>query len=273
MTYVLEAPVLANRRLEGHSYLLSIRAPEIAEKVQPGQFIMAAEVTSQSLPYPLLKRALAVYSVLEEEGRRNILTMLLKVVGTGTRRLATLEPGDSVSLIGPLGNGFDQDLARGKISVIIAGGVGIASFYLLAQHLLAQGEEVHLVYGGRTAKDLAVLEDFQRLRLPIFVTTEDGSLGFQGMITCGLEKYLQPLPKERLVFYTCGPNPMMKAVSQLAIGAGIPCQISVEARMACGFGVCLGCTVKTAHSYKLACRNGPIFNASDFVWEEDSHVP
>jgi dihydroorotate dehydrogenase electron transfer subunit len=268
MTYVLEAPVVANQRLQGHNYLLSIRAPEIAEKVLPGQFVMAAEITSQSLPYPLLKRALAVYSIREEKARRSIITVLLKVVGTGTRRLATLESGDSMSLIGPLGNGFDLTTARGKVTVIIAGGVGIASFHLLAEQLLAQGEEVHLVYGGQTAKDLAVLEDFERLGLPIFVTTEDGSLGFQGMITCGLEKFLPSLPKERLVFYTCGPNPMMKAVARLAARAGIPCQISVEAKMGCGFGVCLGCTVKTTGSYKLACKDGPIFNASDFVWEE-----
>jgi dihydroorotate dehydrogenase electron transfer subunit len=272
MIYVLEAPVVANKRLKGHNYLLSIRAPEIAEKVLPGQFVMAAEVTSQSLPYPLLKRALAVYSVLDEKGRGGIITTLLKVVGTGTRRLATLETGDSISLIGPLGNGFDLGLARGKISVIVAGGVGIASFYMLARHLQARGEEVRLVYGGRTARDLAVLEDFQSLGIPIFTATEDGSLGFAGMVTCGLENYLQSLPKGDLVFYTCGPNPMMKAVSRLAAAKGIPCQISVEAKMGCGFGVCLGCTVKTRDGFKLACKDGPIFDAADFVWEEGSHA-
>ena len=269
MSYVLEAPVVENLRFPGHNYLLAIRAPEIAEKALPGQFVMAAEVEDQPLPYPLLKRALAVYSLRAEAGRKSVITLLLKIVGDGTRRLATMQPGDSVSLIGPLGNGFDLAPAQSRISFLLAGGIGIASFYLLADELRKAGEEVHLIFGGRSAADLVGLEDFKKIGIPVFVTTDDGSLGFRGMITDGLREYMRNFSPQELVFYTCGPHRMMQAVASIASSAGIPCQASVEARMACGFGVCLGCSVRTISSYRLTCRHGPVFAADEIVWQED----
>ena len=261
--------MLENQRFPGHNYLLALRVPEIAEKTLPGQFVMAAEVGKGSLPYPLLKRALAVYSIREDSGRKSTVTLLLKVVGEGTRRLATLQPGDSVSLIGPLGNGFDLERARGRISFLVAGGIGIASFYLLAEQLKKWGEEVHVVFGGRSASDLVGLEDFRQLGFPTFVTTDDGSLGLKGLVTDGLSQYIEGFPRDRLIFFTCGPNRMMQAVSSIARSHRIPCQLSVEARMACGFGVCLGCSVKTVSSYRLTCRHGPVFNADEMVWEDE----
>lgn len=269
MTYVVEAPVVEKLAFPGRHYLLAIEVPEIAEKILPGQFVMAGEATTDTIPSPLLKRALAVYSLRELGGRKSIITLLLKIVGGGTRQLASLEPGDPVSLIGPLGNGFDLSAARGRANFLLAGGIGIASFYLLAEQLTKSGEEVHLVFGGRSASNLVGLEDFQQLQIPVFVTTEDGSLGFKGLITDGLRQYLKGLARERLMFFTCGPNSMMQAVSAMARRLNIPCQLSVEARMACGFGVCLGCSVKTISSYRLTCRQGPVFDANEIVWEEE----
>lgn len=269
MSYVLEAPVVENQRFPGHNYLLAVRAPEIAERTLPGQFVMAAEVGDQPLPYPLLKRALAVYSLREEAGRKSIITLLLKIVGDGTRRLATLQPGDSLSLIGPLGNGFDLVPARNRISFLLAGGIGIASFHLLAEELKKGGEKVHLIFGARSAPDLVGLEDFQEMGIPVFVTTDDGSLGFKGSITEGLKEYMRSFSSQELMLYTCGPRPMMQAVASIARSAGVPCQASVEARMACGFGVCLGCSIKTVSSYRLTCRHGPVFSADEIVWQEE----
>ncbi len=268
MTYLIEAPVLENLRLRQHHYRLTVGAPEIAARALPGQFVMAAEAAADSLPYPLLKRALAVYSVRHDENRPAAVSMLIKTVGPGTRRLATLEAGDSLNLMGPLGNGFDLDLARGKVTLLVAGGVGIASVYMLAQQLLARGDEVHLLYGGRTAEDLVVLDDFTDLGIPVFTATEDGSRGFHGLVTEGLQGYVNDFVLGRLVIYTCGPSPMMRAVCKLAADRDIPCQISVEAKMACGFGVCLGCSVKTVDSYRLACQHGPVFDGREFVWED-----
>ncbi len=268
MAHLLKAQVIENLRLPRRNYLLAVRAPEIAQATLPGQFVMAAKLEEHPLPYPLLKRALAVYSIRKEKGRKGVITLLLKVVGQGTRRLASLLPNDSLSLIGPLGNGFDLTLATGTAHVLIAGGIGIASMYLLAEQLTKRREQVRLIYGGRTAEDLVGLEDFQRLGIPVFVTTDDGSRGFKGLITQGLEEQLQHFSKDRMSFFCCGSNTMMQAVSAFATRYTIPCQVSVEARMACGFGVCLGCSVKTINSYRLACRDGPVFNSSEFLWEE-----
>jgi dihydroorotate dehydrogenase electron transfer subunit len=223
----------------------------------------------QTIPSPLLKRALAVYSMGFENGEKALIKFLVKVVGEGTRRLAALQPGDQLDLIGPLGNGFNLESARNRINFLVVGGTGIASVYLLAEYLVRQGEVVHLVYGAAKADELIGLHDFERLEIPIFLATEDGSLGYHGLVTGGFRDYLRGYPPQNAQIFTCGPNPMMQAVCEIALKHDIPCQLSVESKMACGFGVCLGCTVKTRGSLRLACTHGPVFHAEDFVWEQE----
>lgn len=269
MSLVIERPVIENRQFPNHNYILAVRAPEIAERVRPGQFVMAAESQYPILPSPLLKRALAVYTIEEMHGNEEVITLLLRVVGDGTHRLARVRPGDSLELVGPLGNGFDTEASKGKMTILVAGGTGIASVYLLARELRRRGEEVLLIYGGRSREDLVGIKDFERLDIPIGITTEDGSAGIKGLVTNALEDQLTRVPGLHLHVVACGPNPMMRAVSRLALGAGGTCHISVEAKMACGFGVCLGCTVKTQSSYRLACTHGPVFDAAEFVWEDN----
>ncbi len=270
MAQILEAPVRQRIDLPRDNFLLDVEAPSIAAQTRPGQFVMAAPSDNLMLSNPLLKRALAVYSVDGPHGKPNRLRLLFKVIGDGTQRLAEMLPGSRVSLVGPLGNGFDLEAAKGRINLILAGGIGIASVYLLARELTRSGEEVQLLYGGRTADDLVCLQDFEKLEIPIRLTTEDGSKGLKGLITKSLLECLDRFPPEHLHFFTCGPNPMMQAVSRLAAQHEIPCQISVETKMACGFGVCLGCSVKTVDSYRLACTHGPVFRAERFVWEGET---
>ena len=269
MIHVVQAPVVGSAGYPGDNHLLALRSREIAGSAKPGQFVMAGPV--DSLSDPLLKRALAVYSIPGADGE--VLTLLIKVVGPGTRQLAALREGDRVALIGPLGNGFDTSLARGRVSLLVAGGVGIASVFLLAKELGDAGEEVHLLYGARSARDLVGLRDFQDLGIRVRVATEDGTRGVRGRVTRILEPYLRRWPAPELALYTCGPNPMMEAVSRLASDHGVGCQVSVETPMACGFGVCLGCSVRTVRSYRLACTHGPVFDAREVVWEtEDEGV-
>jgi len=263
MPHALQAELIQNRRLPHDNCLLTFRAPEIARETLPGQFVMAAPKTHQVVPNPLLKRALAVYSL-----DRGYLAVLVKAIGEGTLRLALMQPGHQANLIGPLGNGFDLTAARGKTNYLIVGGVGIASVYLLAQKLKQQGDEVHLLYGARTAADLVMIEDFQAMGLPLFIATDDGSSGFKGFITAGLGDYMKSSGSSNFNFYTCGPEPMLRAVSALACAQGIPCQVSVEARMACGFGVCLGCSVSTHDGNRLACSDGPVFEARELIWDK-----
>ena len=262
---MVQAPVVGNVGFPGSNHLLALRSREIAGSAKPGQFVMAGLVDAPS--DPLLKRALAVYSIPRTAGDGGVVTLLIKVVGPGTRRLAALREGERVSMIGPLGNGFDTSRSRGRVTVLVAGGVGIASVYLLAKRLSEAGEEVHLLYGARRARDLVGLRDFQELEVRVHVATEDGSRGFRGLVTQLLEPYFRRYPAPGLALYTCGPNPMMKAVSRLASTHGAGCQVSVETPMACGFGVCLGCSVRTVRSYRLACTHGPVFDAREVVWD------
>jgi len=263
MPHAVEAELVENKQLPQDNYLLTFRAPSISSETLPGQFVMAAPKTHQVVPSPLLKRPLAVYSV-----HGPLLTVLIKAIGEGTARLGLMRPGQIANLIGPLGNGFDLTAGRGKINFLIAGGVGIASVYLLAQKLKQQGDETHLLYGARTAADLILLDDFQALDVPVVPATDDGSCGFRGFVTAALGDYMRGYDISLLNFYACGPEPMLKAVSAFACAQHIPCQVSVEARMACGFGVCLGCSVKTKDGYRLACSDGPVFQASELIWDK-----
>ena len=266
MIEVGEVRVLQCIAFPHDNYLLSVKAPAIARQVTPGQFVMVSLPHESALPCPLLKRALAVYAVSRSQPAD--LQLLIKVVGDGTRQLTQVRPGDGVELIGPLGQGFRLEKGRGKLNVLLAGGIGIASMYMLAEELLSRGEATHLIYGARNAVDLVGLQDFEDLGVEVTVTTDDGSAGIPGRITRGLAQRLRTWPHSRIVFYVCGPNPMMQAVSELASRHQIPCQISVESKMACGFGVCLGCSIKTRRGYRLACTEGPVFDSEIFLWEE-----
>ena len=251
------------QQLAPDTWKLTLECPEIAAAARPGQFVMASVESPDETPSPILKRALAVYSTGHDS-----FSLLVRIEGDGTRKICQVAPGNRLNLVGPLGNGFDLERAAGTCSIIAAGGSGIASVYLLARELRNRGEEVCLVYGGRSRPDLAGLEDFRALNIPLHTATEDGSSGYRGLVTGGLQQVLAGLDGRAVNIYACGPNPMMQAVSALAEEQTIPCQISVEIKMACGFGVCLGCAVKTVRGNRLACTHGPVFEASEFVWED-----
>ncbi len=268
MSWIVQAPVARAESFPGRNVLLSVEASDIAASTRPGQFVMAALQQHSSIPSPLLKRALAVYAIETEEGAPSRINLLLKVIGEGTRQLAQARPGDHLALLGPLGNGFQWEASGGKSHLIVAGGIGIASVLLLAQQLRNEGQDVHLIYGARSGRDLVGLEDFQKLDMDVITTTEDGSQGMHGLVTDGLQQLWSRIDPGTTTLYVCGPNPMMQAVSRLAAERSVSCQISVEVKMACGFGVCLGCSVKTRDSYRLACTHGPVFDAGRFVWEE-----
>jgi len=266
MCGVWEAPVTAVERWGEDYGFLRVEAPELAARCLPGQFVMAAPECSRSLPYPLLKRALAIYDIPESGTRYGWISLMVKAIGDGTQSLVSLREGDRLQLVGPLGNGFDLEASQGRHCLLVAGGIGIASLLLVARRLVESGREVTLLYGGRSRSDLVGLEDFKRLGVRCLVTTEDGSEGQRGRVTLALEEALRQ-SGEDFFTYTCGPNPMMEAVSRINLERGIPGQLSVESKMACGFGVCLGCTVLTTAGFRLACTHGPVFSPEEFVWE------
>ena len=216
---------------------------------RPGQFAMLALDPSGARCDPLLPRPMAVF-----RGSGERLEFRFEVVGRGTRLLAELRAGEMLGVVGPLGNGFPEPEGR---PLLVGGGTGIASLYEFAD----AHAEARVLLGGRTREAILGLAEFEALPARLDVTTEDGSLGHPGRVT----DLLAPVAGDEL--FACGPTPMMRRVAELARAAGVPCWVSLESQMACGFGVCLGCAVPTAGRYGYVCSDGPIFDAAALDWD------
>ena len=243
------------RRLDGGYHLLKIAAPQIAAAARPGNFVMVR--VSPSLD-PLLRRPLGIL-----EKRPPYIWLYYQVLGGGTRQLSDLRHGDSLDILGPLGNSFPE--MPGKRTLLIAGGRGIVPLYHYAQ---ACGERraLLLLYGGRGRADLQLLDRIKALRLErLFVFSEDGSIGQKGLLTDGLEKILR---EERPnLTLSCGPEAMLARLAAMLKPYPLENHASLEARMACGFGVCHGCAVGTVSgAYRKVCDEGPVFPLEEIRW-------
>ena len=183
------------------------------------------------------------------------LTIIYKVVGKGTAQLKAMVPGQSLDILTGLGNGYDLSCA-GDAPVLLGGGVGVPPMYNLAKKLIAMGKEVHVILGFNTASEIFCEEEFQALGCHVTVTTVDGSYGTKGFVT-------DALPDSYTYFYTCGPEPMLKAVYRATATSG---QMSFEERMGCGFGACMGCSCKTLTGYKRICKDGPVMRKEEIAW-------
>ena len=213
----------------------------------PGQFV---EI---ELPGKFLRRPISICNWTDEA-----LMLLVKVVGEGTKDLVRSVPGTELDVLSGLGNGFDISKA-GEHPVLAGGGIGIAPLYGLAQRMLDAGMTPTVALGFRTAKDVYYLEEFAKLGCRLLVATEDGSAGTKGFVT----DCIKAVPECDYVL-TCGPLPMLKAVHSLPqLKDG---QFSFEARMGCGFGACMGCTIPTKDGYKRVCKDGPILFKEEIVW-------
>jgi dihydroorotate dehydrogenase electron transfer subunit len=216
---------------------------------------------------PLLPRPLSLLSVAPE-GRADL---LVKGVGRGTKLLDSSQPGARVFVLGPLGNGF-PDPGPQTVDLLVAGGVGLPPLFMHAEHASRRGlvDNCEMICGGRTSRDLVLLGEMRGLGLATHLATEDGSVGRRGRVTASLEaridQHLASGRKSKLRIMACGPKEMLWAVARIAEANTIECYLSLEAYMACGIGVCLGCAVP-AHSrpFRYTCNDGPVFLASDLV--------
>ena len=199
-----------------------------------------------------LRRPISVYD--SEPGS---LTILYKVVGKGTEQMATMKPGETLDVLTGLGNGYDLSKS-GETPVLLGGGVGVPPLYLLAKKLIAEGKKPQAVLGFNTAAEVFGEAEFKALGCGVTVTTADGSYGVKGFVT-------DALPEEYSYFYTCGPEPMLRAVYRATKTSG---QLSFEERMGCGFGACMGCSCKTITGYKRICREGPVLEKEEIIWEK-----
>ena len=228
----------------------------------PGEFFM---IRGDWGLHPVLPRAFS----LVESGSTG--AVLVKAVGEGSERLAAMRPGDRLVVFGPLGHGYE--IKPAGHSILVAGGVGVAPLLFLARQLSGANARRLFLYGARTRDDLPLADEIAEVS-DLTITTEDGSVGEQGLVTAPLERWLadyrssgtkrgdQSADSEPVI-YTCGPDPMLEAVAKVAAGFGVSCQVALEAPMACGLGTCKGCAVMSADgSYRYVCHDGPVFEAS-----------
>lgn len=221
----------------------------------PGQFVQVDVDT----PGVFLRRPISVHRFDEDTGR---LWLLVRNAGRGTDTLCHATQGRQFSLMGPLGNGFDTEGV--KRPLLVGGGVGVAPMAALAEQFVADGMTPHLLQGARTAADVLEAELFSALGT-LDIATDDGSAGFHGLV--GDHPVLQQ--GEFDMIYVCGPLPMMQATARVAHARGIPCQVSLENKMACGVGACLCCVEKTVDGNLCACTSGPVFNTDQLLWNQN----
>lgn len=267
MTNVLrvDAEVVANTSEGGVNRRLVLRVAGDWPEVEPGQFLMLSPGARGRVERydPLLPRPMAIFRS-RRNGAAGQVEVLYKVVGRGTALLSDAQPGERVRVVGPLGQGFPEP-ASGERVVLVGGGTGIASLYELARRA-SQTARVVVLLGARTAADVMGRGDFERLELDLRIATEDGSEGTRGLVTELLSQALEREAAARV--YACGPTPMMRRAAEISQGVGVPCFVSLENRMACGFGVCLGCAVPRAdEGYHLVCCDGPVFDADRLSWD------
>ena len=272
--------VLDNKKVAPGHWVLKLRSRSIAKAARPGQFVQV--LCADDSFDPLLPRPFSFLSA-----RNDAFTILHQVVGKGTELLSKKKKGDTVRILGPLGNGFTPS-SRGHVA-LAGGGVGIPPLYHLAESLVkanaSMKKKIHVFLGARDKTLLLCEKDFQKLGVNVKVATDDGSKGQKGYVTALLEEFLKNNRASSSQIHTCGPTPMLKAVSALAGKFNVPCEVSVEVPMACGFGACLGCAIKVCSDTKtdgprvvgapknenfrfaIACTEGPVFKAEDILWD------
>ncbi len=235
-----------NRPLTSNVYLMRLKG-DVSHITSAGQFV------NLKLDGLFLRRPISVCNV---EG--DILTILYKVVGVGTEKMSKMSAGECVDVLTGLGNGYDTSVS-GSAPLLLGGGVGVPPMYLLAKNLLAEKKNVTVILGFNTKDEVFYEEEFRALGAKVIVTTVDGSYGMKGFVTDAMKDI------SYTYFYTCGPEPMLRAVYSASHSSG---QFSFEERMGCGFGACMGCSCKTITGYKRICKDGPVLLKEEILWEK-----
>ena len=221
-------------------------AGDVSDITASGQFI------NIKLEGKYLRRPISVYDRDEES-----VTIIYKVVGVGTEQMRERKAGETLDVLTGLGNGYDLSVS-GERPLLLGGGVGVPPMYMLAKKLIAEGKKVSVILGFNTKNEVFCEEDFRALGADVTVTTVDGSYGVKGFVTDVMKN------AEYSYFYTCGPEPMLRAVYRTSVTEG---QFSFEERMGCGFGACMGCSCKTVTGYKRICKDGPVLRKEEILWE------
>lgn len=244
-----DARVIGQQELRAGVFSLELEAPQIARQAEPGQFVQV-RIPSDSF---VLRRPLGVASV---DRAKNRLVLIYREVGRGTVALTGVMPGETVSVLGPLGHGFS---AAFEHPLLVGGGLGLSPLLFYAENLRGRAD---VLMGGRTAEELFWKELYAGKVGEMFLTTDDGSLGTKGFVTTLLPSLLQKNAYDGVS--VCGPEIMMRSVAKIVAAYGIPCEVSLERRMGCGLGACLSCSIDTTDGKrKKVCKDGPVFPAQE----------
>lgn len=235
--------IIDNRKIAKNTYEMLLRG-DTSDITASGQFV------NIKLSGFFLRRPISVCNL---EG--DTLTLIYKVVGEGTEAMADMKAGERLDVLTGLGNGYDLSPA-GEYPLLIGGGAGVPPMFLLARRLIAEGKKPRAILGFGSADEVFYKEEFEKIGVPVTVTTVDGSEGVGGFVTDAMEEGYT-------YFYTCGPEPMLKAVYDKSVTGG---QFSFEERMGCGFGACMGCSCKTKYGNKRICREGPVLVKEEIIW-------
>ncbi|MGE5301487.1 MAG: dihydroorotate dehydrogenase electron transfer subunit [Acidobacteriota bacterium] len=256
MSRYFRAEILFNRPLNKNHNLLSLASLDPMEEPFPGQFYMLE--VSRGMD-PLLKRAFSLFRRTPEG-----IQILFRIKGKGTSSLRDMKEGTEITMLGPLGNGYRLPSDR-ESPLVIAGGIGIASVFSLVEKI---SKKAFVFYGARTEQELFVTGELGKIYKELVVCTDDGSCGAKGTVVDAVNYFVQTRDGiHQPVIYACGPNVMLREIAKTAAAKGINAYVSLEEHMACGIGACLGCVVKTKTGYKRVCKEGPVFDAAEIVWQ------
>lgn len=260
MPKTMIAELIKKEQLKSDIFKFSVKAPEIVNDSKPGNFI---EIKVSNQTEPFLRRPISIHNLDKENG---VLEFIFQVKGKGTKILAEKEVGEGIDIIGPLGFGTFKYEDYNNIA-IIGGGIGVFPLYELSKCAKNRNKTVNTYLGFRNEEYVVLEKEFKSVSDKLVITTDDGSYGKEGFAINFLKEDLE---KQKIdCIYACGPLPMLRAIRNLSIEKDIPCQISLEEKMGCGLGACLGCAVKTARStnenpeYWHVCKGGPVFQAKD----------
>ena len=254
--------VVFNKRIGPDTFLMGFRSHKMVATAKPGQFVMIRVRTGND---PLLRRPFSICSVQEAD----LVLILYRVLGRGTAIMAGLREREKLSVLGPLGKGFDLP-EDNEVPILVAGGIGVAPLLFLAQTM--KTFNIHFMTGFETANEMLPMDQITGLPLSVSIATNDGTKGHNGPVTDLLDEYLKRHEQDKKVLsvFSCGPWSMLEKISSMVIRRDLPCQVSLEAAMACGIGACQGCAVRASSNEKQAyfhvCQDGPVFPVQSIGW-------
>jgi len=265
MIYQENCEVLENKQIAPNYFKILFKSKNIHKKAKPGQFVHILIRDTKSKHNPFLRRPFSINDITEYG-----FSIIYRVVGLGTKILSKIYSTNKrrkvkLDILGPLGNGYE--IVKDKTAVLIAGGCGAAPLLFLEKELKKKKIPSHFFLGATTKDLLICREDFTKTGTKLYISTDDGSCGEKCSVSALYSSYLNSFNPKKTIIYACGPKAMLKAVSEIAAKNKIPCQVSLEEYMACGIGACLGCVVSTKKGNKRVCKDGPVFDSRQIIWE------